>query len=73
MTAKSANGIKGQLIRSFDGTYYFRVYNKDHNFEDYALMHTDLSIVIDDEDAFLYDDEFSTRLDHSPATLGKTE
>jgi len=22
-------------------------------------------------DAFFYDDEFTTRLDHSPATLGK--
>ena len=73
MANRSANGLKGQLIRSFDGTYYFRVYDKDHNFEDYALTHSDLTIVIDDPDAFLYDDEFSTRLDHSPATLGKTE
>ena len=38
MTAKSANGIKGQLIRSFDGTYYFRVYDKDHNFEEKTII-----------------------------------
>ena len=72
MTAiKSANGVTGQLITSFDGTVYFRVYDEDHNFKDYELAHSDLTVTIDDVDAFFYDDEFTTRLDHSPATLGK--
>ena len=36
MTAvKSANGVEGCLIRGHDGTYYFRVYDADHNFRDY--------------------------------------
>ena len=68
---KSANGVEGCLIRGYDGTYYFRVYDADHNFRDYELAHSDLTVTIDDEDAFFYDDEFTARLDHAPATLGK--
>jgi len=69
-TAKSADGVEGCLIRGIDGEYYFRVYDADHNFVDYDLMHSDLSITITDPDAFFYNDEFTARLDHSPATLG---
>ena len=68
---KSAKGLRGHIIYSFDGKYYFRVYDKDYNFTDYQLQHCDLTVIIDDDDAFLYDEEFSTRLDHSPTTLGK--
>lgn len=73
MTARSAKGLRGHIIDSFDGTYYFRVYDADHNFTDYVLRHCDLTVIIDDEDAFLYEDEFSATLDHSPATLGKED
>ena len=72
MTAiKSANGVTGQLITIFDGTVYFRVYDEDHNFVDYELTHSDLTVTIDDVDAFFYSDEFTARLDHSPSTLGQ--
>jgi hypothetical protein len=67
---KSAKGLRGHLLPMFDGSYCFRVYDKDHNFVDYIVCHSDLTVIIDDDDAVLYDDEFSTRLDHSPATLG---
>ena len=67
---KSAKGLRGHIIDSFDGTYYFRVYDADHNFVDYDLHHCDLTVIVDDDDAFLYEDEFSTRLDHAPMTLG---
>jgi hypothetical protein len=69
-TAKSANGVEGCLIRGHDGEYYFRVYDADHNFVDYDLAHSDLSITITDSDAYFYNDEFTARLDHAPATLG---
>ena len=69
-TAKSATGAEGCLIRGIDGEYYFRVYDADHNFVDYDLMHSDLSITVTDPDAFFYNDEFTARLDHAPATLG---
>ena len=67
---KSATGVEGCLIRGHDGTYYFRVYDADHNFVDYDLMHSDLSVTISDPDAFFYNDKSGTRLDHSPQTLG---
>ena len=73
MTARSAKGLRGHIIDSFDGNYYFRVYDADHNFTDYDLRHCDLAVVIDDDDAFLYEDEFSASLNHAPATLGIKE
>ena len=68
--AKSATGVEGCLIRGDDGEYYFRVYDADHNFVDYDLMHSDLSITITDPDAFFYREDDRDILDHSPATLG---
>lgn len=67
-----ANGLRGQLLYSFEGTYVFRIYDKDYNFKDYNLQHSDLSVIIDDEDAFLYEhiDGGIGKLDHSPETLG---
>jgi hypothetical protein len=67
----SANGVRGHLLENFEGGYYFRVYDADHNFVDYDLHHCDLTVTISDPDAFFYNDEHGIRLDHSPATLGK--
>jgi len=67
MKPVSADGVKGCLIRSFDGTYYFRVYDADHNFVDYDIRHSDLCVTINDPDAFFYQ---GSMLDHAPATLG---
>lgn len=64
-----ANGTRGTLIRLYDGKYVFRVY-KDDDFTDYDILHYDLSIVIDDEDAYFYRGDSWTYLDHSPETLG---
>ena len=70
MTATKANGVTGQLITDVNGQVYFRVYYADYTFTDYVLTHSDLTVTIDDEDAFFYDDGDTARLDHSPATLG---
>ena len=68
---KSADKLKGILIRSSDGSYFFRVADKDGEFQDYELLHNDLSIIIDDFDAFLYEyNDNEKYLDHSPETLG---
>lgn len=66
----SADGVKGVLIRTIDGTYCFRVYDADHNSVDYDLTHSDLCVTITDPDAFFYRGDNMDRLDHSPATLG---
>jgi len=70
MTATKATGVEGCLIRGIDGEYYFRVYDAEHNFVDYDLAHTDLSITITDPDAYFYREPGRDVLDHAPATLG---
>ncbi len=71
MIKQPADGVEGCLIRGHDGTYYFRVYDANHGFVDYDLMHSDLSITITDADAYFYRGDGHDRLDHSPATLGE--
>jgi hypothetical protein len=70
MTATKATGVEGCLIRGINGEYYFRVYDADHNFVDYDLAHSDLSITITDSDAYFYRKDGVDILDHAPATLG---
>jgi hypothetical protein len=71
MKIKSANGVSGHLIRTMGGKYFFRVYTeKTFSFKDYELLHSDLYVTIDDEDATLYEDGETLLLDHNPATLG---
>ena len=66
-----ADGVEGCLIRGHDGQYYFRVYDANHDFVDYDVMHSDLSITITDPDAYFYRGDGGDRLDHAPATLGE--
>lgn len=65
----SADGVNGMLIQVGFGVLMFRVYNADHTFVDYDIHHADLSVTINDKDAFFYRDG-TDRIDHSPATLG---
>ena len=68
---KSANGSEGCII-FVEGKAYFRVYHHltpEISFTDYRIDHSDLFILITDEDAYFYEDRLV--LDHSPATLGK--
>ena len=67
----SANGVKGHILYiHIDNKYVFRVYDDQHNFVDYDILHSDLTVTIDDEDAFFYRDEYRDVLDHAPQTLG---
>lgn len=69
---KSANGISGYILKSFNNNYFFRLYNKDGTFTDYDINHSDLHVIIDDEDARFYENTNTNTniLDHSPTTLG---
>jgi hypothetical protein len=68
---KQANNTQGHLLRQFDGSYCFRVYNEDKTFTDYDLVHSDLVVTINDPDsAFYHNKDGSTILDHSAETLG---
>lgn len=68
---RSAAGIEGVLVRTFDGEFCFRVYYDDGNFTDYEIRHSDLSITIDKQElAALYRSEGRNVLDHAPEMLG---
>jgi hypothetical protein len=69
----SADGVEGQLIWCGDGVYRFRVYTDTREFTDYDLLHSDLSVTINDLDATFYSDDNGNRLDHNPETLGIKE
>ena len=73
MTSRSANGVRGHLLNSVDGTIVFRVYDAEHNFVDYDLHHSDLCVAIDDPDAYFYRKNDQDILDHAPMTLGLTD
>jgi hypothetical protein len=70
---RPAAGVKGMLIRSFNGEILFRVYhndNRDH-FTDYAIRHDDLQVTIaEDEQAAFYTIGQDNIIDHSPEVLG---
>ena len=68
---ESAAGVKGVLIRTFDGAVTFRVYHNSEHFTDYELRHDDLSVTIDaDALAAFYKVGERRILDHSPQVLG---
>ncbi len=68
---KSAKGVRGFLLDSFDGNVYFRVYDSPGVFTDYLVKHCDLEVTIEDEDAVLYEKtNGDLSLDHSFETLG---
>ena len=67
----SANGMSGVLL-PIGGSMVFRVYEPNGEFTDYDIYHSDLTVTINDEDAYFYmGKDGEPYLDHSPATLGK--
>jgi len=64
--AKSAKGTKGYLIYTMNDEYVFRVYREDNTFTDYDILHCDLELTINDDDARFYDfEDGRSILDHS--------
>jgi hypothetical protein len=52
--------------------YVFRVYEEDHSFIDYDILHCDLDVTIDSDDAVFYEYEDGTAaLDHSYEMAGE--
>jgi len=69
--AKPAAGVKGVIIRAFNGTLMFRVYHDRNRFTDYEIRHDDLNVTIDEDAlAAFYKVGEDYLLDHSPAVLG---
>lgn len=63
---RSAEGTKGFLLYIMNNVYVFRVYKEDHTFTDYDLLHSDLEVTINGDDATFYEFEDGKNiLDHS--------
>jgi len=70
---RSARGTRGFIMSDPGSSAYFRVYNEDGSFTDYDLFHSDLEVMITDEDAmFKGEDIKEPYLDYSNQTLGET-
>ena len=66
---KDAAGVSGMILRTGEG-HIFRVYKEGGEFDDYDIMHDDLSVTIDaDAFASFYHSEYNKVLDHSPDVL----
>ena len=50
-TIKPAKGQKGYLLYTMNNEYVFRVYKEDRSFTDYDILHCDLDVTIDSDDA----------------------
>lgn len=66
---RSANGKKGCLIYT-GNKYLIRIYEGE-TFKDYEIQHSDMGIIIDDEDCYLYENGDKMVIDHASSTLGK--
>jgi hypothetical protein len=69
MYSKPAKGVKGFILRTMDGGYVFRVYDKGENgelfdFTDYDIFHYDLEVEILEDSAMFYDDGIRQFIDY---------
>ena len=70
-TVYPATGITGFLLRSMDGSFFFRVYTSNGDFTDYDVRHDDLEVTISpDALASFYQIGDEWILDHNPEVLG---
>ena len=66
-----AAGVAGFLLKSADGSFFFRVYYAGGEFTDYDIRHDDLEVTISpDALASFYQIGDRRILDHSPEVLG---
>ena len=73
-TIKPAKGTKGYLLYTLNKEYMFRVYKEDHSFTDYDILHCDLELTINDDDATFYNfDDGRSILDHSYEVAGENK
>jgi hypothetical protein len=73
MKAERLQTINGILCRDIDGTPFLRCTLPDGSIRDYSIRHSDLCIVVKDDDAYAYYRDGKWIIDHSPATLGITD
>ena len=71
---KPAKGARGCLLYTMNNQYVFRVYKENHTFIDYDILHCDLDVTIDSDDAVFYDfEDGRSILDHSYVIAGEDQ
>jgi hypothetical protein len=73
MKPQKINTLKGTLCRDIWGKVFIRTVLPDGTERDYRIDHCDLSIEVQDEDAYAYLKDGDWVLDYGPDTLGTTE
>jgi hypothetical protein len=73
MTTKNSEtlaiGQRGMLIRGFEDTVWFRVYDNEHNFIDYEITNHDCEVVIIDPHAAFIRNEAGDFLDYTTESM----
>ena len=70
-TVFAAAGVRGFILKSIDGSFFFRVYHSNGDFTDYGIRHDDLEVTISPGAlASFYQIGDRHLLDHSPEVLG---
>lgn len=73
-TQRPAKRTKGCLLYTINNEYVFRVYKEDNTFIDYDILHCDLDVTIDSDDATFYEfDDGRNILDHSYEIAGENK
>jgi len=68
---KPAQGLEVTLMHNAaTGQLMAREYRNDGSFVDYDIWHSDMTVVIVDPDAWIYQTQQTSAIDHSPQTLG---
>jgi hypothetical protein len=67
---RAAVGTKGFIMRSADGSHFFRVYNDGGEFIDYDIMHYDMEVQILEDSAVFINKGENNYIDYSAKVLG---
>lgn len=73
MKPEKIKNLKGLLCRDIWGKVFLRTTLSDGSSREYRIDHSDLSIKVQDKDAYSYEKDGEWIIDHSPATLGIDE
>lgn len=70
---RAAVGTRGFIMRSVDGSHFFRVYDGNGDFVDYDIMHYDMEVQILEDSAVFVNTGANNYIDYSAKVLGYTD
>lgn len=70
MKPQKIGNLKGILCRDIWGKVFVRATGPDGEERDYRIDHCDLSIEVQDDDAYAYQKDGEWAIDYGPDTLG---